>query len=438
MGKPPGEHEGHERGDRQPERQHNDRRTRPAHRPEHRGERQHRDRTEAHDEEERTRCFTSLLPKFARCPPHQCHKCNLHPSVSEPVSLCVPTTTLLSLALGDSLGLPHEGLSPRRAARLFPPPHRQRLLISRGMVSDDTEHACMTAQALIASAGDPALFQRDLARRLRWWLAALPAGVGLATARSIITLWIGVPPDKSGVRSAGNGAAMRAPIIGVFARDLAELAALVSASTEITHRDARALHGALAVALAAHHAAHKRDSRGRIDPSAYRADLAAIIPDPASPLLPLIDTALAHLDRPSTDLARTLDLHRRGVTGYILHTAPIALHAALRHAPDVRATISAILPCGGDTDTVAAIAAAISGSAATTDADLPADWLNALRDWPRSTAWMGRLADQLAVVAASRIPQRPITLPPLMILPRNAVFLAIVLGHGFRRLLPPY
>ena len=40
----------------------------------------------------------------------------------------------------------------------------------RGMVSDDTEHACMTAQALLASAGDPDLFARDLAWRLRLWL----------------------------------------------------------------------------------------------------------------------------------------------------------------------------------------------------------------------------------------------------------------------------
>jgi hypothetical protein len=36
------------------------------------------------------------------------------------------------------------------------------------MVSDDTEHTCIVAQALIASAGDPDAFQRHLARRLRW------------------------------------------------------------------------------------------------------------------------------------------------------------------------------------------------------------------------------------------------------------------------------
>jgi ADP-ribosylglycohydrolase len=67
----------------------------------------------------------------------------------------VVPATLMSMAVGDSVGLPLEGLSPRRAARLFPPPHRQRLILGRGMVSDDTEHACMTAQALIASAGEP-------------------------------------------------------------------------------------------------------------------------------------------------------------------------------------------------------------------------------------------------------------------------------------------
>src|SRR5690606_2060675 len=141
-----------------------------------------------------------------------------------------------------------------------------------------TEHACMTAQALIASGGDPALFRRDLARRLRWWLAALPAGVGLATARSVGKLWLGVSPERSGVHSAGNGPAMRAPVIGVYARGLDELAALTDASTRITHTDQRAIDGARAVALAAHHAAGAANAGGRIDPAAYRADLTSLLP----------------------------------------------------------------------------------------------------------------------------------------------------------------
>lgn len=88
---------------------------------------------------------------------------------------------LLGTAVGDALGLPYEGLSPRRARRLLGPPTQYRLLSNRGMVSDDTEHACMVAQSLIASGGDAERFGSELGRRLRLWVLAAPAGIGLAS-----------------------------------------------------------------------------------------------------------------------------------------------------------------------------------------------------------------------------------------------------------------
>src|SRR3954471_18836892 len=119
---------------------------------------------------------------------------------------------LLGMAVGDALGLPAEGMSRRRQRRLFPDVGRYHFLFGRGMASDDTEHACLTAQALITSAGDAERFAGDLARRLRWWFLGLPAGIGRATARACLKLWLGYPPGRSGVFSAGNGPAMRSPI----------------------------------------------------------------------------------------------------------------------------------------------------------------------------------------------------------------------------------
>ena len=53
---------------------------------------------------------------------------------------------LLGTMAGDALGLPREGLSARRTRRLFGgAPLRHRLLLGRGLCSDDTEHACMVA-----------------------------------------------------------------------------------------------------------------------------------------------------------------------------------------------------------------------------------------------------------------------------------------------------
>jgi ADP-ribosylglycohydrolase len=102
------------------------------------------------------------------------------------------TGLLLGTAVGDSLGLPREGLTPLRASRMYSGPLRQRLLGRWGMLSDDTEHACMTARALLVEAGDPQRFARMLASSLRWWLAALPPAVGSATLRALPRSWLGV------------------------------------------------------------------------------------------------------------------------------------------------------------------------------------------------------------------------------------------------------
>ena len=111
--------------------------------------------------------------------------------------------SLLGTAVGDALGLSYEGLSRRRVAALGAVRHR--FFFGRGMFSDDTEHTLMLAKALKVHRDDAPTMQRAFARKLRWWLLALPAGVGLSTAKAIFKLWLGYPAAKSGVRSAGNG-----------------------------------------------------------------------------------------------------------------------------------------------------------------------------------------------------------------------------------------
>jgi ADP-ribosylglycohydrolase len=93
---------------------------------------------------------------------------------------------LLGTAVGDAIGLPCEGLSKRRQDLLYPTLDGHHFLFGRGMISDDTEHTCMVAQALIISAGDVQTFKKDLALRLRFWLLGLPAGIGYATLKSFV------------------------------------------------------------------------------------------------------------------------------------------------------------------------------------------------------------------------------------------------------------
>jgi len=89
---------------------------------------------------------------------------------------------LLGTAVGDSIGLPAEGLTPGRAARLFPGRWRQQLFLGSGMISDDTDHTVFVAQSLLAHPASPSAFQRRLAWCLRLWLLSLPALLGLPKA----------------------------------------------------------------------------------------------------------------------------------------------------------------------------------------------------------------------------------------------------------------
>src|SRR5579863_3976367 len=123
---------------------------------------------------------------------------------------------IFGTAVGDSLGLPREGMSRRRAARVYGgAPMRHRLFFRRGMTSDDTEHTCLLGQALLRDGEDPSRFARALAWKPRLWLLGLPAGIGQSTLFTIVRLWFGFSPKRSGVFSAGNGPAMRAVLLGV-------------------------------------------------------------------------------------------------------------------------------------------------------------------------------------------------------------------------------
>lgn len=333
---------------------------------------------------------------------------------------------LLGTALGDALGLPAEGLSRRRLVRLgWNGRWRHRFLFGRGMTSDDTEHTLLVAESLRRQPDDAQAFARDLAWRLRWWLLAVPAGVGFATLRACLKLWLGFPPDRSGVRSAGNGAAMRSAIIGAwFAGDRAKIESFVRAATLLTHTDSRALTGALAVALCAESAVLGRSSAETL------ALLAAVSPEDREWQERLT------LLRQGLEEGWTLDAYSErigcsaGITGYVHNTVPVALFAYLKGG-EFRPALEDVLDGGGDTDTVGAIAGALLGCRSGAAA-LPREWLDGLVEFPRGAEYLRAMAAALA--GRSPPPSWRRWLLPF----RQLLFTTTVLAHGFRRLAPPW
>ncbi len=347
---------------------------------------------------------------------------------------------ILGTAVGDALGVPRENLSPARARRLFGDgPLRHHLIFGRGMVSDDTEHTCMTAQALLAAPDDAGRFARSLAWRFRFWFLGLPAGVGLATLRACLKLWLGFPPSHSGVYSAGNGPAMRAAILGAcLGGDPERVRACVRASTQLTHTDPRAERGALLVALAAHFG--MQQGPGNVTVPGYLRRVRESLTEPDNELAELLARmeALATQGEPVSALAEALG-QRRGVSGYIYRSVPIALYAWLRAPGDWNA-VEQVIRLGGDTDSTGAIVGGLVGATAGAGS-IPNAWLSGLLEWPRTIVWMHslgqRLAEQFGEPGAGGTPG-PLPLFWPGIVPRNLFFLAIVLAHGFRRLGPPY
>jgi ADP-ribosyl-[dinitrogen reductase] hydrolase len=349
---------------------------------------------------------------------------------------------LLGMAAGDAIGLPFEGMRPRRIAKLLGnKPLEHRFIAGRGMCSDDTEHACMTALSLIQSENNPDKFAKLLAWRLKWWFARLPAGIGLATLRASVKLWLGSSPQNAGVRSAGNGPCMRAPIIGLYALDNPELLKeFLIRSTMLTHNDTRALDGAYLIAIATRHACLHAGKR--IDPEDFLVLAPQHVTD--EQLLKNVGIAVscAQAKQGPDAFLDALKLDK-GVTGYINHTVPAAIYCWFRHPYDFRGAIEAAVRLGGDTDTVAAIVGGIMGASLGAGA-IPETWLSGLTDWPLTREWMTRLAANLTNQpngpehnsTAGKDQAGELFWPAQM--SRNFVFTGIVLSHAARRLLPPY
>jgi len=349
---------------------------------------------------------------------------------------------ILGTAVGDALGLACEGLSRSRQSRMFPELEGYKLLpFGKGLCSDDTEHTCMLAQSLIETAHfrDPDGMARRLAVtfgwRLRFWLLGLPAGIGFATLRAILKLWIGVPVRYAGVYSAGNAPAMRSALIGVcYGHDEPRMRALVRAATRVTHTDIKAQLGAQAVALAAHFAATRKND---VIPAEFVATLEPLCEGNAG-VIELMRGVAASVARGESAASYAESIGcGKGVTGFIYHTVPVAIHIWLRRQSDYRGALIEAVRLGGDTDTVAAVVGALVGTRVGRDG-IPAEWLRDLWEWPRTHAWMEQLGAQLARSCHDRASAGELPLNWFELLLRNVLFIPLVLAHGFRRLLPPY
>jgi ADP-ribosylglycohydrolase len=281
--------------------------------------------------------------------------------------------TLVGQALGDACGFPLEGLTPQRCKEQAGNAVAGKLSRSEagfdfGQYTDDTQMAVAIARSL---AEKKAVDPPDVARRFgELWSQGRIVGQGLACRSAVMRILDGIPWKKAGAPEgrAGNGAAMRTAPVGLFLHgDHDALAAAADQIGSITHRDARARAGAVAIALAVAHLASGGDPSpdvlaGLITPrvAGLHQVFADLIGELPKALSQSTDDAMAWFTSAGFSDGGTDGWE--GITPYVIPTVLGSLYSFMKHPEDYIGAIRFVIECGGDVDTTAAITGALSGS----------------------------------------------------------------------------
>jgi poly(ADP-ribose) glycohydrolase ARH3 len=274
---------------------------------------------------------------------------------------------MLGLALGDALGAPYEGGTIERLAWRVMGKTRSGHL----RWTDDTQMSLDLAESLIERRQ---LEQDDVAARFarsyRW-----SRGYGPGAAKLLRRIRRGEPWQTANKAvyadgSFGNGAAMRAPVIGLFCcADEAALPARARESAVITHAHPLGLDGAVLIAAATARALVAEQPR-QILAFAWRHAGAAELRRRLGVALKWLDTDA----EPSEAVVG--DLLGRGISA--VDSCVTALYLACRFLRRPFLELQAFVAhTNGDADTIGAMAGAIWG-AANGSAALPEEMLTQL------------------------------------------------------------
>jgi ADP-ribosylglycohydrolase len=283
---------------------------------------------------------------------------------------------LIGQCLGDALGFVVEGypashcrryvrdwLEAGRAGEIGRPP------FPFGQYTDDSQLARELLQSYLARGGfEPA----DYAARIgAIFKEGRVVGRGHATEAAALRLAGGVPWHQAGTPSpsAGNGSAMRAGPVGLlFHDDLEALAEAAHDQGRATHGDPRCSAGAAVIAGAVALALKDRP----LDRRALLVELQTLARRFEDDLADGLGRMESWLSGSRSEAARQIaraglrpgdpDDGWDGISPFVVPSVLWALYAFLSSPEDYWATLCTAIEVGGDVDTTAAMAGAISGA----------------------------------------------------------------------------
>jgi ADP-ribosylglycohydrolase len=301
------------------------------------------------------------------------------------------TGSILGQALGDALGFVVEAEPPDvagayvddwlRTGRAGERSHPQ---FPFGQYTDDTQLARELLRSFEQAGGwDPRVFAAKLAELFR---EGRDVGAGQGTRAAALRLLNGVPWQESGVPApyAGNGAAMRAGPLGLLLADDSVMCRVAADQARITHLDPRCAAGSVVIARAVALSCRRKPIHGvdfveELAACAEPTDgsVAAAVRGLAEWVTLTPAKAAQHLHASGLDPAHSHTW--QGISAYVTPSVLWSLYAFLRSPDDYWETICTAIGVGGDTDTMAAMAGAISGARVGVDA-LPSDLLKRIND----------------------------------------------------------
>jgi len=301
---------------------------------------------------------------------------------------------LIGQCLGDALGFVVEGYSPGACKRYVEDILKTgragefgRFPFPFGQYSDDSQLAREILQSYVARKN---FSPDDYSERIKAIFAEKRiVGWGQATREAAIRLIQGIPWEEAGTPapSAGNGSAMRAAPVGLLFFDNTQL--LVHAAYDqgrITHRDSRCSAGAVAISGAVALVLQGKP----ISPDLFLFSLADLVkliePTFSAELIKLIqwismppDKAVDFISKAGIDEDYLDEDEWQGISPFVISSVLWSLYSFLRTPDDYMETIYTAIEGGGDVDTTAAMAGAISGAYLGLDA-IPSDLLHYLTD----------------------------------------------------------
>ena len=282
---------------------------------------------------------------------------------------------LVGQCLGDALGFPVEGFPVDMCApyveRLRTCGAKQAFAASVdspfGQYTDDSQLAreLMVSYAAVTRF-DPADYAARIQSIFEWDRIV---GRGMATDNAARRLIAGVPWEEAGTPAphAGNGTAMRAAPVGLlFGDDPEQMLRVACDQGRITHKDPRCSAGSVAIAGAVALAGRP----GNFDVQGFISQLSEWVQRFHDPFSAHVLQLPQWLELPPEEVAPIISRSGspdfsdewRWISPFVIPSVLGSLYSFLRTPEDYWETVCTAIVAGGDMDTTAAMAGAISGA----------------------------------------------------------------------------